>query len=873
VLAGPVTSLESHNAQVPRDSMNQLCPPSLLVLDEALSALGMLFMIVDSTSSLMYANRHAMSQLELFPNQVLEVRLSTCDPPLSQVRIQAQSGHQVELDVWTASRVLADGVQPGEALLIVAQGEPQNAPTAALSGEDQSRHSTMAAGFAELATHTALHTGDRDRFSMAICHVLIRFRDFDDVTIFRFDLDRRAAIPMAYASRREAQFLESGVISELAFDAYPEYTMVSLSGRCLFSRDVSTSSWYGRFYDDVLAPLQIKSLADIPIFSGGVVIGNLSVASTQVHVEWDDSWQSFLQSLAQMQGQCQLAHEKNCIEFEREATFRQLQDAQRLSALATWRLDIDSNALIWSDECFQLLGETDASFDPTIRSLIERIHSEDQARYRTTWGESIAGAESVNSVDYRIRHADGRWRWFRERGRIIRDPDGVATSIWGCSQDVTRDRELEQEVASVRHQDQLTHLLSRLGFEQQLTQQLEAVLRGEGVCALAVVDLIGFAEINMILGTVAGDRILQTVADRLQLACPGMNVGRLGGDVFAVAIPSIDRNEVASLLAKVTQLIADPVNVFDVPLTIAVRVGVAFAPSHARSLAEALSTADLALAHAKQTKASAPVIFREDFRRGAEHRFQVARKLRDAVCRRELQIFYQPVYDCRGVNVVTAEALLRWQHSGKSISPSEFIPVAEMAGLADEIGDLVIAGVTRQIATWRRAGLVAPRVAVNISPLQILSGRAVEMLATALASEGLDAGAIAVELTESGAVSQVEATREFVNEMQSRGIATYIDDFGTGLSSLQYLAELPLQSLKIDRSFVAKLTQKSGSYGSLVVGVIRMAHELGLTVVAEGVETEWQREFLEDSGCDYIQGFLTGRPMSATDFEKLLAVG
>jgi len=217
--------------------------------------------------------------------------------------------------------------------------------------------------------------------------------------------------------------------------------------------------------------------------------------------------------------------------------------------------------------------------------------------------------------------------------------------------------------------------------------------------------------------------------------------------------------------------------------------------------------------------------------------------------------------------------LLRWQHSGKSISPSEFIPVAEMAGLADEIGDLVIAGVTRQIATWRRAGLVAPRVAVNISPLQILSGRAVEMLATALASEGLDAGAIAVELTESGAVSQVEATREFVNEMQSRGIATYIDDFGTGLSSLQYLAELPLQSLKIDRSFVAKLTQKSGSYGSLVVGVIRMAHELGLTVVAEGVETEWQREFLEDSGCDYIQGFLTGRPMSATDFEKLLAVG
>ena len=739
-----------------------------------------------------------------------------------------------------------------------------------LQPPDQGLLSSMAAALTALVADPNLHSGDLPRFAQRVCLAISQLAGISDAVVYLFDQARGVAVPIGFESCRRLELEAAGVLGELALADYPDYTQASLSGRCLYATDVATAPWYGAFYADVLQPLQVLSLADVPILADATVKGTLSVAGTDKPVLWDSSWQSFLQAAAQLIGQCYLAGDRARKSVLVEHSERLLADAQELAHLGSWRAELQPKSLWWSTRCFQLLGESPESFTPSLENFIERVHQEDREAYETRWRLAIAGEARHHDCEYRVRHRAGHWRTLRERGRVVRNPEGQVSSIWGCSQDVTEERELQQRVLRDLTQDRLTGLMNRPGLEKALNGVWPQLVQNHSTLTLALIDLVDFSDINWSLGASAGDRVLSEIGRRLHTLGGSSLVARLSGDVFAMVFLQTDQEVIFSHLTTVMTQVAYPVEIGDANIKLFARVGFASAPIHGRELSTTLAAAELALMKAKSSFANLPVGFREEFREQAAHQFGLVSKMHAGLLRGEFSVHYQPVVRSDGGDVVGAEALLRWCHEGQWIPPAAFIPTAEVAGLINDLGAFLVEQVTMQISAWRRDGWVVPRISMNVSPRQLVDPKLMETLDACLERHGVHAADIAIELTESGSVADIQSSREFMLNLRQRGIATCIDDFGTGLSSMQYLAELPLSVLKIDRSFVKKLHSNEGKYRSLVAGMIDMAHQIGLKVVAEGVEYGWQREFLAECRCDYVQGYLIGRPASADEFRRWL---
>jgi diguanylate cyclase (GGDEF)-like protein/PAS domain S-box-containing protein len=508
------------------------------------------------------------------------------------------------------------------------------------------------------------------------------------------------------------------------------------------------------------------------------------------------------------------------------------------------------------------------------------------------WEEAgrLAYARTVPGGSYeaeeRFKRFDGSTFLCRTRGRRIDAGDALEQEwIWSL-EDVTAEREalgmLERAVAErtaelknaeerARHladHDALTGLPNRRLLEDRLGQALALSYRNRKQTAVMFVDLDRFKTINDSLGHSVGDVILKEVAARLVKQLRVVDtICRTGGDEFVVVLPEIKRSaDAAGVAQKIIENLSQPIRVEERELTVTPSIGIAVFPEDGRDAEALIRNADAAMYHAKEQGRSNYQFFTEQMNLSASRRLVLENDLRRAVTRGELRVHFQPIVEAGSGKVVAHEALVRWQHPERGlVGPSEFIQIAEDTGLILKIGEWMLKEACRW-ATFIGVERGLP-VAVNLSPRQFNDPRLVSIVAKALKGSGLPAHLLELEITESTAMQHTDATMSTLKKLKELGVSIAIDDFGTGYSSFSYLKLFPVNTLKIDRSFISEV-EHNGDHRAIVAAIIALAQVLGLKVVAEGVETEGQRQFLRGFGCEHVQGYLTGRPVDADTAAK-----
>ncbi|WP_439395394.1 EAL domain-containing protein [Bradyrhizobium sp. PMVTL-01] len=452
----------------------------------------------------------------------------------------------------------------------------------------------------------------------------------------------------------------------------------------------------------------------------------------------------------------------------------------------------------------------------------------------------------------------------------IRDKAGEPRYIINVIEDVTERRRDHEKIAHMAHYDALTDLPNRTLFREQIERELEKVATGAQF-ALLYIDVDEFKGINDSLGHHVGDELLKAIATRLR-GClkKGDLIARLGGDEFAVIQTGIQSSaDVLSFVTRIYEAIRQPYHCLGHQLSTDASIGIALAPQDGADLDQLVKNADLAMYGAKAGGRRTHRFFEPEMDASAKARLTMEQDLRHALVNGGFEIHYQPLVDLRSGAVTGCEALLRWRHPERGmVSPAEFIPIAEDTGLINELGDWVLRMACNEAATWP----AHIRVAVNVSPVQLKSDTLALRIASALAASGLDPRRLELEITEAVLIRDDEAALSILHQLRSIGVRIALDDFGTGYSSLSYLKRFPFDKIKIDRCFVADIAETSGA-PVIVQAVVNIAAASSMTTVAEGVETEAQREMLRNLGCTEMQGYLFSAPKPAAEVRKLFGKG
>jgi len=479
--------------------------------------------------------------------------------------------------------------------------------------------------------------------------------------------------------------------------------------------------------------------------------------------------------------------------------------------------------------------------------------------------------------------ANGRWQgeiWNKSKdGRIfpewltistVKDSAGTATHYVGVFSDITAIKTAHEQLNHLAHHDPLTGLPNRLLLEDRLAIALEHARRNKTGLAVLFVDLDRFKNINDSLGHQVGDDVLREVAARFStLKRASDTVARLGGDEFLIVIEDVETPGAASQMADkiLDSLRATPVTL-EQEFFIGASIGISLFPRDGNDSATLIKHADVAMYRAKERGRNTYEFFTEELTRFSLERFQMETGLRRAIERDELRVYLQPQFSLHTGKLVGAEALVRWRHPEHGlVLPGKFIPLAEESGLIVPIGEWVQLTACRYWAQWTENGLDPGVLSINVSGIEFRRGRIQETVRKALDVTRLPPALLELEITESAVMSQAENSTHILHELRAMGVSLAIDDFGTGYSSLAYLKRLPLNKLKVDQSFVRGLPADAEDC-AIARAVIALGHSLQLKVIAEGVETEAQREFLTREGCDEMQGYLRGKPMPADEFAR-----
>ena len=454
----------------------------------------------------------------------------------------------------------------------------------------------------------------------------------------------------------------------------------------------------------------------------------------------------------------------------------------------------------------------------------------------------------------------------------VPDEQGNITHFIGIQNDISEQKNFEAQLAYNASHDVLTGLPNRSLLEDRLTQGCQISLRYQRSLAVMFIDLDGFKPINDSMGHSAGDQILIEVARRMnQQVRPGDTVARLGGDEFIVILPDLAREEDALLVAdRIIASIAQPYKVAGIEMHITASLGITLSDGTTEPPTALIQQADLAMYKAKQQGRNTYQWYTEDLNQRVNERVTLRNELQKAIEAESFQLYYQPQIEGRSGRVVGYEALLRWQHSDLGfISPAQFVPVAEDTGQIIPLSEWVLATACRQARALLDQGWSGNVMAVNISPVQFQRAGFIDTVRAALEQSGLPPELLELELTESVLLENADRAIFVLHALKELGVSLAIDDFGTGFSSLNYLKRLPIDKIKIDRSFVQEVISDSTD-AAISLGIISMAHHLKLKVVAEGVETEPQFAFLKKNHCDDFQGYYFARPMPLPLLEEFL---
>jgi diguanylate cyclase (GGDEF)-like protein/PAS domain S-box-containing protein len=600
----------------------------------------------------------------------------------------------------------------------------------------------------------------------------------------------------------------------------------------------------------------LRSALCAPIVSDGRVVACLYVTHRQVGDLFGDLEVRLAEFLATLAGAA-LEHVAGS-----EARFRSL--AQNSSDVITI-VGADGRVTYQSESMLRVFGYRPEDF--VGRELAPQLHPEHSAALLAVLESPPAEGETAGLVTTKLRHRDGRWRDVEIAVTTLYDDPGVRGLVLN-TRDVTERVALEAELRKRAWHDPLTGLANRALFTDRVDHALALRARDGRPLAVAFLDLDDFKSINDTLGHTAGDLLLQGIGERLtESVRPGDTVARFGGDEFALLFEGADARTAERIAKRIIAGLLAPFRILDEEVHARASIGVALAEGD-ETTDELLSGADTAMYVAKARGKSRFEFFEPTMRAVAVERSGLRTDLEWALPRDELVIHYQPVVDVPTGVVQGFEALLRWQHPKRGLlSPGEFIDLAEETGLIVSIGSWVLRRACEQAVRWRRRTGRDLTMAVNVSARQLQDPGLVGEIGAALAAAGLEPAALVLEITESATVSDTEGVIARLEELKALGVGLAIDDFGTGYSSLSYLRRFPVDQLKIDRSFVAGVAT-NGEDRAIAGSVIGLAHALGIHVVAEGVQTVEQLEWLSELRCDLAQGFNWLRPAPAPEIDR-----
>ena len=539
-----------------------------------------------------------------------------------------------------------------------------------------------------------------------------------------------------------------------------------------------------------------------------------------------------------------------------------------------WDWDLRVNEVTFSERAIEILGLAHTGPHLPFDLLEELVHPDDRAKVSAEIEWSLSGARNAFSVEFRVSNRGAGWNWLLARGTVVsRNAFSHGPQrMTGTFTDITEKRRSEEIVWEHANFDQLTGLPNRRLFRDRLDHEIRKAQRSGLPLALLFIDLDRFKEANDLLGHTIGDQVLIESARRI-CTCVRQSdtVARLGGDEFTVILTELDANRHADPIAqKINETLSKPFLFGNEVVYLSASIGVTLYPNDAANAENLIRNADQAMYVVKNEGRNHFSYFTPSMQREANDRLRLISDLRLALRRGELQVHYQPIINLRNGRVVKAEALLRWQHPLLGmVEPVRFIAFAEETGLISEIGDWVFRQAAACSQIWGERTGAPFTISINKSPVQFVSRLNEVSWPAYLLELGLTGSSVSVEITEGLLLDASPSVSATLLQYHNAGIKVAIDDFGTGYSSIAYLKKFEVDYLKIDQSFVRDI-ESSLSDRAIVRSIIAMAHELGLEVIAEGIETVEQKEFLIDGLCDFGQGFLFSKAVPASEFERML---
>jgi predicted signal transduction protein with EAL and GGDEF domain len=595
---------------------------------------------------------------------------------------------------------------------------------------------------------------------------------------------------------------------------------------------------------------------------------------------------------------------------ELAASSAQFSKAQRIARLGSWDWNVATRSIKLSGECFAIAGlpqQDQAIADWFVWSCVV---ADERARLEELFRKALSGAGGLD-FDCRILRPSGEVRIVHVEAEIERDSAGVATAMHGVVQDITERKHAEDRIRELANFDSLTGLPNRRYFRDQFAAALERARAAGTAVGVLFIDLDRFKQINDSLGHQVGDELLRAVAKRIvqcvrendtvaltavraaagvpsRVPSPGAagdaregsrsasgpghgnSVARLGGDEFTILLTDLPTPAAIEAVAqRLMEAMRRPFRVAGHELLVTSSIGLATYPADGRDVDSLLRKADIAMYAVKESGRNGLLRFSSGMKAATSARRRLETALQRALDRQELVLYYQPKVNVLDGTIAGAEALMRWKRGGELVPPGEFIAVAEESGLIVPITEWAVREVCQQLARWADAGMAPVPVSVNISGRHLQHANLLEPVEAALRGVRLDASLLELELTEALLMHDFNATLPLLQALKRLGVSISVDDFGTGFSSLAHLTRLPIDTLKIDRSFVHELEARPES-AAIVAAIIAMSRSLKLRVVAEGVETRSQMAQLLDQGCHLMQGFLFSPAVPGEDFPALM---
>lgn len=564
---------------------------------------------------------------------------------------------------------------------------------------------------------------------------------------------------------------------------------------------------------------------------------------------------------------------------------KRLSNAQSIARLGDWTWDVARDVITASDQIYRLFGDIPRLKPPSLQAFLKRVPDEDRDKIIHAFEQVLSQADAPNKLVHRILRHDGSEAYVNHQVYVSFDEQGEAVSVQGVMQDITDIQRAEETIENLSNYDALTGLPNRNLLAEHFLQDQQHLDANAEKIVLLYIDVDRFKRVNDSEGYQGGDQILRILGRRMENLLKQTSLinhpagkeetapllSRIGGDEFLLYLcGEYSTHRIIDLAQAVLAEISAPIVLKDHEFFLTAHIGITLSPDDGVEFSTLARNAETALDEAKQSGDERYKFFNHSMNEQALRRISLEAKLYRAIKDEEFILYYQPKVDIMSGQLIGLEALARWQQAdGGLISPAEFIPLAEETGLIVELGEWVMHRACQQAVEWQQMGYPKLQISFNLSPRQFLQNDIVATIRRTIEQTGLSPELLDVEITEGVIMQDIDANIQVLRDIKDIGVELSIDDFGTGYSSMSYLKKLPLDTLKIDRSFVTDITRSSSDL-AITKSIVSLAKNLKLKTIAEGVETVGQRQILSAIGCDMIQGYLISRPISVEEMTKSL---